>query len=137
MNYIVFVKLYLIALPVFFAIDMFWLTLVAKSFYRSQLGDLLTKNVIWQAAIIFYLLYICGIIIFAIMPALEKNSLTTAITLGCLFGFFAYATYDLTNLATLRDWPLKLTIVDMVWGTVLSGSVATVSFLIARFFKLG
>ncbi len=136
MNTTTLLKLYLIAVPVFFTIDMIWLALIAKNFYRSQLGNLLTKNINWSAAIIFYLLFICGIIIFALAPAIEKNSLATALVLGGLFGFFAYATYDLTNLATTKDWPLTLTIVDIIWGTFLSGSVATISFLIARFFNI-
>lgn len=86
----------------------------------------------WTAAIVFYLIFIVGILIFAVAPALESQSWQKALVLGALFGFFTYATYDLTNLATLREWPLTVTLVDMVWGAVLSGSVATVSFFIGR-----
>ncbi len=121
--------LYLITIPVFFIIDMLWLGLIANKFYQSQLGFLLGP-VNWAAAIIFYLLYIVGIIIFAVQPALEAQSFMKAVLWGALFGFFAYATYDLTNLATIRNWPLLLTLVDIVWGTVLTATVAAISYLL-------
>lgn len=126
-----FVKLYFIALPVFFAIDMIWLGLVAKDFYRSQIGFLLKENVNWVAAISFYLLFIIGVVFFVVMPALEKGSLMYALLVGALFGFITYATYDLTNLATTKDWPLLVTLVDLAWGAVLSASVSSVTYLIA------
>jgi uncharacterized membrane protein len=130
-----FIKLYAIALPVFFAIDMVWLGLVAKNFYAKQIGFLMKTNVNWTAAIIFYLLFIVGLILFVIQPSLDKNSWQNALFMGILFGLITYATYDLTNLATIKDWPLMVTIVDLVWGMVLSASVSTISFLIAK--KLG
>ena len=126
------IYLYFLTIPVFFGIDMIWLGFVAKGFYRNNLGQLLRPDVNWTAALVFYLLYIGGILIFATMPALEKNSLYQAVVLGGLFGFFAYATYDLTNLATLKDWPLNVVIVDIIWGIVLTASVAAASFLIGR-----
>ena len=126
------IYLYFLTIPVFFGIDMIWLGLVAKGFYRNNLGQLLRPDVNWTAALVFYLLYIGGILIFATMPALEKNSLYQAVVLGGLFGFFAYATYDLTNMATLKDWPLNVVIVDIIWGIVLTASVAAASFLIGR-----
>ena len=126
------VYLYLLTIPVFFAIDILWIGLIARRFYRDQLGHLLRPNVNWPAAIIFYLLYILGILIFAVMPALEKNLILQASLLGGLFGFLAYATYDLTNLATLKDWPVKVVVVDMIWGVVLTSSVSSASFLIGR-----
>jgi uncharacterized membrane protein len=126
------IYLYFLTIPVFFGIDIIWLGFVAKGFYRNNLGELLRPDVNWTAAIVFYLLYIGGILIFATMPALEKNSLYQAVVLGGLFGFFAYATYDLTNLATLKGWPLNVVIVDIIWGIVLTASVAAVSFLIGR-----
>lgn len=126
-----FFKLYLIALPVFFAIDMIWLGLVAKNFYASQIGFLLKPNVNWTAAIIFYLLFIVGLIVFVVSPALEKQSWLHAILFGALFGLITYATYDLTNLATTKDWPLLVTIVDLIWGAFLAASVSTITFLIA------
>jgi uncharacterized membrane protein len=126
---------YLITIPAFFVIDMIWLGFVANKFYAAQLGHLLGP-VNWPAAIIFYLLYIVGIIIFAVHPALIAGSLSKAILYGALFGFFAYATYDLTNLATLKDWPILVTIVDLIWGTVLTGSVAAASYYLAKTFVL-
>ena len=130
-----FIKLYLIALPVFFAIDMIWLGLVAKSFYRSQIGYLMKPDVNWAAAIVFYLIFIGGLVLFVIAPAMEKGSWTHAILYGALFGLVCYATYDLTNLAVTKDWPLLVTIVDMIWGTVLAASVSILTYLIAR--KIG
>ena len=126
------IYLYLLTIPVFFAIDMIWLGFVARGFYRNNLGHLLRADVNWPAALVFYLLYIVGIMIFATMPALDKNSLLQAVVLGGLFGFFAYATYDLTNLATLKDWPVKVVFVDIIWGMVLTSSVAAASFCIGR-----
>lgn len=134
MNIQTFFALYAISVPIFFAIDMVWLGLVASNFYRTQLGSLL-GTVNWTAAIIFYLVFLVGLIFFAVYPALLKNSLLTAAILGGLFGFFTYATYDLTNLATLRDWPLSVTLVDMAWGTILGASVATVTLFVYGFFN--
>jgi uncharacterized membrane protein len=130
-----FLKLYAIALPVFFAIDMVWLGFVAKNFYRSQIGFLMRGDVNWVAAIAFYLLFIVGLIFFVVAPAVEKESWTYALLVGALFGLISYATYDLTNLATTKDWPLLVTFVDLVWGAVLAASVSTVTYLIAH--KIG
>jgi len=130
-----FTKLYAIALPVFFAIDMFWLGLIAKDFYRAQIGTLMKSEVNWTAAIIFYLIFIAGLVVFVITPAVEKNSWTHALLFGALFGFVCYATYDLTNLAVAKDWPLLVTIVDLAWGAVLSASVSVATYFIAS--KIG
>jgi uncharacterized membrane protein len=127
-----FIKLYALALPIFFAIDMVWLGLVAKNFYKNQIGSLMKSDINWVAAIIFYLLFISGLVIFVIMPAVEKGSWLHALLLGALFGLITYATYDLTNLATLKDWPLLVTLVDLVWGTVLGAVVSVVTYFIAR-----
>lgn len=130
-----FLKLYAIALPVFFVIDMIWLGLAAKNFYKNQIGFLMTPSVNWAAAILFYLLFILGLVLFVITPAVEKGSWSHALLFGALFGLIAYATYDLTNLATLKDWPLLVTIVDLVWGAVLAASVSVVTYFIAS--KIG
>lgn len=130
-----FIKLYAIALPVFFAIDMIWLGLVAKNFYREQIGTLMKQDVNWAAAIIFYLIFISGLVVFVISPAMEKGSWTHALLFGALFGFVCYATYDLTNLAVAKDWPLLITIVDLIWGAVLAASVSIITYLIAS--KIG
>lgn len=126
-----FIKLYAIALPVFFVIDMIWLGLVAKNFYRGQIGMLMKSDINWTAAIIFYLLFIVGLVFFVITPAVEKGSWTVALFTGALFGFITYATYDLTNLSILKDWPLLVTVVDLAWGAVLPASVSTITYLIA------
>jgi len=124
-------KLYLIALPVFFAIDMVWLGLIAKNFYAKQIGFLMKSNINWTAAIIFYLVFIAGLVVFVISPALEKRSWINAALFGALFGFITYATYDLTNLATVKDWPLLITFVDLAWGATLAASVSTIAYFIA------
>ena len=129
-----FIKLYLITLPVFFAIDMVWLGLVAKNFYREQIGFLMSPEINWPAAIIFYLLFIAGLILFVISPALEKRMWRDALLMGALFGLVTYATYDLTNMATVKGWPLLVTFVDLAWGATLSASVSLISYFIATKF---
>jgi uncharacterized membrane protein len=128
-------KLYAIALPVFFAIDMLWLGVVAKNFYRSQIGNIMKPDVNWVAAIIFYLIFIAGLVVFVIEPAVEKGSWKHALLLGAFFGLVCYATYDLTNLAVAKDWPVLVTIVDLAWGAVLAASVSTITYFIAT--KIG
>jgi uncharacterized membrane protein len=123
--------LYGLTVPVFFAVDMVWLGLIAKPFYAKQIGHMMAAKVRWTPALLFYLLYIAGILFFAVLPALDKGSLGRAVLSGALLGLLAYATYDLTNLATLRDWPLLVTMIDLVWGMVLTGGVAAASYLIA------
>lgn len=130
-----FLKLYAIALPVFIALDMVWLGLIAKDFYRNQIGFLMKSEINWAAAIVFYLLFIAGLVHFVIAPALEKSAWRQALAYGALFGLITYATYDLSNLATLKDWPLLVTIVDLAWGATLAASVSTATYLIAR--KIG
>lgn len=130
------ISTYLVSVAIFFAIDMAWLGLVAKSFYQSQIGALLRTDVNWVAAILFYLLFLVGLSLFAIQPALAKGSgeILHALLFGALFGFFTYMTYDLTNLATLKGWPLQLALVDIVWGTVLGGAVASATVFVAKRF---
>lgn len=130
MDWTQFIKIYLISIPVFFGIDMLWLGVIAKDFYAKNLGYIMAPKPNWTAAIIFYFIYLIGITIFAVMPAVEKNSFFQAVILGGLFGMIAYATYDLTNLAVLKNWPLNLTIIDIVWGTVLSASVASITYFV-------
>ena len=123
-----YLKLYLIILIAFFAIDMIWLGLVARTFYRKHLGFLLAPNTNWIAAMLFYLLFILGILVFVVGPGLDDDSLRTTLLRAALFGLVTYATYDLTNLATVKDWPVLVTVVDLIWGTVLSVTVSLVSF---------
>lgn len=117
MNYI---KMYVIAFVIFLAIDAIWLGLVAPKFYKAQIGHLMAEKPKFIAALIFYLLFIVGVVYFVVNPAIESQNVTKLIISGMLFGFMTYATYDLTNLATLKDWPITVTIVDLVWGTSLS-----------------
>jgi uncharacterized membrane protein len=124
--------LYLIVLGVFFLIDMFWLGIVAKGFYRRYLGHFLNPRVNWASAVLFYLLFIVGLLVFAIRPALVRGAPFDALWLGGLFGLICYATYDLTNLATLKEWPLIVTVIDLLWGTVLGATVSLVGALIGR-----
>ncbi|MBW2468299.1 MAG: DUF2177 family protein [Deltaproteobacteria bacterium] len=132
MNALFYLKLYALTVPVFFMIDLIWLGVIAKGFYRENLSYILSPQVNWPAAIIFYLLYIAGILIFAVVPAVTKDSWQHAMLYGALFGFFTYMTYELTNLALLKDWPLNIVIVDIIWGVVLCTAVATIGYLIAR-----
>lgn len=126
MSLTTFIYLYCISVPIFFLIDMVWLGFIAKDFYRSRLGHLM-GDINWIAAITFYFIFLVGLTIFATYPAVAQSSLVTALVYGALFGFFTYATYDLTNLATLRDWSFVVVIVDMAWGTVLGASVAGIT----------
>jgi uncharacterized membrane protein len=119
---------YVLTSIVFFAIDMVWLGLLAKNLYRKYLFGLLADQVNWSAAIVFYLLFIVGIFVFVILPAVEKNSLFTAVWLGAFFGIITYATYDLTNLATLKNWPLPIVFIDIAWGAVLTSLVSMAGF---------
>jgi len=128
------VLIYLLTVPVFLLIDMLWLGVAARDFYKRHLGYLMRPQVNWAAAISFYLLFIIGIVIFAVKPALEMQSPMRALVYGALFGFFTYATYDLTNLATVKDWPLVVTVVDLAWGTALCGIVATASYFVSTRF---
>ena len=126
-----FIKLYAIALPIFLAIDMVWLGLVAKNFYKNQVGFLMKADINWTAAILFYLLFIVGLVLFVILPSVEKGSWMQALLLGAFFGFITYATYDLTNLATLKNWPLLVTIVDLLWGATLAALVSVITYFLA------
>lgn len=129
MNIGMFLALYAISVPVFFLIDMLWLGVIARNFYQTQIGHLLGE-VNWTAAIIFYLIFLVGLTFFAIYPAALRGSLLAAVMLGGLFGFFTYATYDLTNLATLQEWPLAVVFVDILWGTVLGAAVSGITYSI-------
>ncbi len=131
-----FLKLYFLTLLIFFGIDMVWLGIVAKDFYQKQIGFLMTKEINWLAAIIFYLLFVFGLVFFVIYPGIEKKiSFFQIFLTGALFGLITYATYDLTNLATIKNWPLLVTIIDIFWGAFLGGAVSLISFLIFK--KIG
>jgi len=120
-------KLYLITFLAFLAIDSLWLGLVAPSFYKSQIGYIMAENPNFFAAGLFYLLFIFGMVVFIVEPGVREQTLMQAVARGALFGLVTYATYDLTNLATLEGWPILVTVVDLIWGTVLSAAVTLVS----------
>jgi len=125
-----FFKLYGIAFILFFVIDLIWLGLIAKNLYQNQIGTLLKTNTNWTAAIIFYLLFIGGLVFFAIQPSISSATLWKAMLYGALFGFITYATYDLTNLATLEGWPIKITIIDLIWGSFLGASTSSLTYVL-------
>lgn len=129
------IKTYITALIVFFVIDLIWLGVIAAKLYRNYLGALMADKVNWPAALIFYGIFISGLVYFVIEPAMIKQSLSFAVGAGAFFGFITYATYDLTNLATLKDWPLPITIIDLIWGSVLSASVSGISYFILQKFQ--
>lgn len=130
-----FLKMYGIAFIIFLAIDAVWLGLVAPRFYRAQIGHLMAETPNFIAALLFYLIFIFGVVVFVIQPSLADGNWTTALWRGLLFGFVTYATYDLTNLATLRDWPLTVTIVDLAWGTFLGGMMGVLTFYFYNLFS--
>ena len=119
---------YFIALVSFFAIDMVWLGVISKNFYKQKLGFILSPDPNWAAAIIFYLVYIAGIIFFAINPGLKEANWQTALINGAVLGALCYATYDLTNMATIAKWPIEIVIIDILWGMFLTGSVSVITY---------
>lgn len=127
-----YIKLYFITFAAFLAIDAVWLALVARTFYRKYLDWLMAANPNWIAALLFYLLFVVGVLVFVVVPGVEEGSLRTTLLRAALFGLIAYATYDLTNLATVKDWPLTVTVVDMLWGTALSVAVGYVGFVAGK-----
>jgi len=127
-----YLKLYGLTAIVFFAIDLLWLGIVAQGFYDRHLGSLLRDRPIWPAALLFYALYIAGILVFAVLPALGTGEIKRAMGLGAFLGLVAYATFDLTCLALFRDFPPIVVVVDLIWGTVLTASVAAAGFGLGR-----
>ena len=127
-------KLYLITFLAFLAIDSLWLGLVAPSFYRSQIGYIMAETPNFFAAGLFYLVFIFGMVVFIVEPGVREETLMQSVSRGALFGLVTYATYDLTNLATLEGWPVLLTVVDLTWGTVLSAAVTLVSVWVGKRF---
>ena len=116
-------------------LDAVWLTFAGRLLYRPAIGSLMMESGFRLApAIVFYVLYVLGVVIFAVSPALKSGQWTAAVLMGGLFGFFCYATYDLTNMATLKVWPLKVTLIDLAWGVFLTATAATVGFLAAKRF---
>ena len=130
------IPLYLGTAITFFIVDMLWLGLIAKNLYRDNLKSLLAEDFNRIAAFSFYALFIVGILIFAVLPALKDGNFSKALIFGALFGFFTYATYDLTNLTTLKNGPLNLTFIDIAWGTFLTATVASAGYFIGRLLNI-
>lgn len=125
-----YITMYLISLAVFLAIDMVWLNVIAKSLYQKQLGYLMASEFNLLAAFIFYALFVAGLMYFSIYPSYIQKSILKALFTGAFFGFISYATYDLTNLATIRDWPVFITLIDLAWGATLGAATASISYFI-------
>lgn len=125
---------YIATALVFFGLDFIWLSRVAIGFYKSKIGPLMLEKPNFAAAGIFYLFYVAGIVYFAVAPALNGGEWSTAMISGGILGFIAYGTYDMTNLSTLKNWSLSMSIVDIIWGTVLTSTAATAGFAITRLF---
>jgi uncharacterized membrane protein len=125
---------YIVCLAVLLGLDAIWLTTTTSTLYQPAIGELLASKPNIAAIAIFYPLYVLGVVYFALNPALTSGVWTDALIKGALFGLFAYATYDLTNMATLKVWSLKLTVLDMAWGTFLTGASATLGFFVTRMF---
>ncbi|MBX3584694.1 MAG: DUF2177 family protein [Rhizobiaceae bacterium] len=125
---------YLAALLVFGILDAIWLTTMASRLYRPVLGDILLENLRFAPALVFYFLYPIGLVVFAAMPALRSGSVGTALAYGALFGLLAYATYDLTNYATLRNWTLQITLIDLAYGTIVAALTSAAAYYAARWF---
>lgn len=127
-------KVYGVALSVFLAIDLIWIGFVARTFYQDQLGFILASSPNWIAAIIFYLMFVAGLLFFVVLPGLKYNNLKASLFPAALFGILTYGTYDLTNLALIEGWPVLVTVVDIIWGMVLSVIVSLVSVKVGRHF---
>ena len=126
-----FVKVYAVGVLVCLGLDLAWLGVVARGFYANQLGYLMRPDVRWVPAILFYLIYVAALIVIVVIPAVEKQSLGRAMLLGAFFGLAAYAAYDLTSLALIRDFPVMVAMVDLAWGTLLSAAVSTAAYSFA------
>lgn len=121
-----------VAFGVFMLIDLIWLGVIAQKLYARYLGYIMADQINWIAAVLFYVVFVAGMLFFVINPALKEHSFMYALGAGALYGFLTYATYDLTNLATIKDWPLTITVIDLIWGTTLSALTSSISFLILK-----
>ena len=128
-------KYYLIALVIFVIFDAIWLGIISRNLYSKYLGYIMTETPNWIAAIIFYLLFIVGIIVFVVFPGMEEKKLWVSFGKAALFGLVTYATYDLTNLATIKSWPIQITIIDLIWGTFLSSIVGVTTIILGKWWQ--
>ena len=130
----IYIKLFLTSFVTFLLLDAIWLGLIARTFYAKNLALYLTDNVIWPSALIFYVIFNIGLLVFVILPSIEKNSYSTLVIYSLLYGLVTFATYDLTNLATIRDWPLIVSIVDMSYGMFVALASASAAFYANKYF---
>ena len=130
-----YLKLYLATLVAFITLDLAWVGVIARPFYQGYLGYLFTSNINWVVVILFYLLFSIGLLVFVIIPGQQSGSLHNTLVLAAFFGLVAYATYDLINLATIKDWPVLVTLIDMTWGALLSTLVSYVGFTVGRWLE--
>ncbi|BBE71369.1 DUF2177 family protein [Oharaeibacter diazotrophicus] len=128
------VAAYLAGVGTFLAVDLLWLSVIARDIYRREIGALLLERPLVGPAAAFYLIYVAGVVVFAVNPALSSSNWTTAALYGGLLGMLCYGTYDVTNLATLRNWSSTIVVVDIAWGTLLTAVTATVAYLVAARF---
>lgn len=126
----IYLKVFIIGFIIFLAIDFLWLGLIANKLYKQELGDLMKKDVNYVAAIIFYVIFMIALTVFVIVPGIESKSIAKVLLLGALFGLASYATYDLTNYATLANFPLKIVIIDLIWGTAVSTITSLLTYLV-------
>jgi len=127
-----YLKLYAVTLVVFLVLDAIWLGLIAGSFYARHLGHVLRAHPQWWAALLFYLVFVTGVLVFVIVPGVRHDALGVTLVRAALFGLVTYATYDLTNLATIKDWPVVVTVVDLIWGTALSTGVCAAGVALGK-----
>ncbi len=125
-----YVYLYLIVFGIFLVVDLIWLNLIAKNLYQKEIGSLLLKTPNLIPAILFYLLFIVALLILVLIPGIQSYSLVKTLLIGAVFGFISYATYDLTNLATLQGWSLKMTVIDLIWGTSVTTFITFLGYII-------
>ena len=128
-------RYYLIAVVVFVILDAIWLGIISRNLYSKYLGYIMTETPNWIAAIIFYLHFIVGIVIFVVFPGIEEKNLWISFGKAALFGLVTYATYDLTNLATIKSWPIQITIIDLIWGTFLSSIVGVTTIILGKWWQ--
>jgi len=130
------IKQYIIAyaatLITFLAVDAVWLGLVAKRFYAEQMGSLMRPDILFMPAAVFYLIFALGVVVLAIRPGQPELSLLSVAALGALTGFMAYGTYNFTNIATIKGWPISMSVVDLTWGTILTAVSAAAGAIVVR-----
>ena len=131
-----FIKLYLLSFCSLLALDSLWLVKVAPKLYKSNLGHLMAEKPNMLAAGLFYFVYIAGVVVFVVQPAVAEKSLSFAVSRGALFGLVAYSTFDLTGMAVFKNWPAKITVIDLLWGTLLTAGVSVIAtFITIRYLK--